>query len=150
MTLPALIHDWLAAHQALIWWLASLSLLVFVATLIAVPLIVARLPADYFARPDHHRQPPLSRHPSLHLVLVGLKNLLGAVLVLAGIAMLVLPGQGLVTIAIGVMLMNFPGKYRLEQWLVGKRPVLRAINWLRKRAGSAPMQVSAQKKNRQP
>jgi len=57
----------------------------------------------------------------------------------AGIIMLVLPGQGIFTILIGIMLLNFPGKYRLERWIVARRPVLRSINWLRRRAGRAPL-----------
>lgn len=141
MILPIQVFDWLAANQTLIVWLASSSVLLFFATLIAVPIVVARLPADYFARPDHHRQPRANSHPLLHIVAIGVKNLLGAILVLVGIAMLVLPGQGLLTIAVGIMLMNFPGKYRLEQWLVSRRLVLGALNWLRRRSGRPPLQV---------
>jgi hypothetical protein len=139
MTTQAL--DWLAANQTLIVWLASSSVLVFIATLIAVPIVVTRLPADYFARPDHHRQPRASGHPLLNMVVIAVKNLLGVILVLAGIAMLVLPGQGLLTIAVGIMLMNFPGKYRLEQWVVSRPLVFGALNWLRRRSGRAPLRV---------
>jgi hypothetical protein len=68
-----------------------------------------------------------------------LKNALGIVLVVAGLVMLIVPGQGLLTIAVGLMLIDFPGKYRLERWLATRRPVWRSINWLRKRAGRAPL-----------
>ena len=67
------------------------------------------------------------------------KNLLGYIFVVAGLIMLVLPGQGIFTILIGVMLLNFPGKYQLEQWIVARRPVLHSINWLRRRAGRAAL-----------
>ncbi len=67
------------------------------------------------------------------------KNALGYLFVLMGIAMLVLPGQGILTIMIGVTLLDFPGKYRLERWLVSRRPVLRSINWLRRCAGREPL-----------
>ena len=72
------------------------------------------------------------------MLMIG-KNALGFILVVAGIIMLVLPGQGVFTILIGIMLLNFPGKYRLERWIVARRPVLRSINWLRRRAGRAPL-----------
>lgn len=68
------------------------------------------------------------------LILIA-KNLVGLVLLIAGIAMLVLPGQGLLTIAVGLVLIDFPGKFRLERWLATRRPVWRSLNWLRKRAG---------------
>ncbi len=67
------------------------------------------------------------------------KNLLGLVLLLSGIAMLVLPGQGIITILIGISLLNFPGKRRLELKIVRQRPVFRAINWIRDRAGRPPL-----------
>jgi len=72
------------------------------------------------------------------MLLIG-KNALGYILVVAGIIMLVLPGQGIFTILIGIMLLNFPGKYQLERWLATRGPVLRSINWLRQRAGRAPL-----------
>jgi hypothetical protein len=49
--------------------------------------------------------------------------------------MLVLPGQGLLTIILGITLMNFPGKYRLERWLVSRGSTLKLINYLRRRRG---------------
>jgi hypothetical protein len=67
------------------------------------------------------------------------KNILGYVFIILGIAMLVLPGQGILTIVIGIMFINFPGKYRLERWAVTRPPVLKAINMLRRRAGHAPL-----------
>jgi hypothetical protein len=67
------------------------------------------------------------------------RNALGYVFIVVGIVMLVIPGQGVLTIVIGIMLLNFPGKYRLERWLVVRRPVLRSINWLRRRSKRNPL-----------
>jgi hypothetical protein len=69
------------------------------------------------------------------------KNLLGLVFVLAGVAMLVLPGQGILTILIGLMLMNFPGKRGLEQRLVQQPSVWRAINWIRSKAHQPALEM---------
>ena len=63
-----------------------------------------------------------------------LKNIIGVIFILAGLAMLVLPGQGVLTILLGIMLMNFPGKSALELHIVQQPTVLRAINWMRQRA----------------
>ena len=67
------------------------------------------------------------------------KNLLGYIFVVAGTLMLVLPDQGLLTILVGIMVLNFRGKYELERWIVSRQPVLGSINWIRRRAGRAPL-----------
>ena len=80
-------------------------------------------------------------HPVMRWSLLVGKNLLGWVVILLGIAMLVLPGQGILTIVIGMILINFPGKYRLERWIITRDSVLRAINAIRKRSGRAPLEI---------
>jgi hypothetical protein len=131
---------WLRGHEAVLWWMGALSVATFVGTLIGLPILVARIPADYF-RTDrrsasHHAQSSVPR-----VLSVLLKNLLGIVLILAGVAMLVLPGQGILTILMGLMLMNFPGKRALERRLVQQPSVLRAINWMRARAHQPALEV---------
>lgn len=116
-------------------WLVLLVGLPFVGTLVLVPWLVIRLPADYF---HESYRPTLLwgvRHPVLRFLLHLGKNLLGVIVLLMGIAMLVLPGQGVLTIITGLLLMDFPGKFRFERWLVHQKPVLLAVNWLRHRAG---------------
>jgi archaellum biogenesis protein FlaJ (TadC family) len=126
---------WVREYQALLQWLGVCSLVMFVGTLIVFPLVIIYLPQDYFQR--HERDPAYEtrRHPAVWLALAVLKNIVGIVLILAGLAMLVLPGQGLLTILIGATLTNFPGKYAVERWLVGHQPVATALNRIRDRAG---------------
>lgn len=126
---------WLEANEVVLWSLGGASLFMFVATLIAVPIIVVRIPADYFTRPERGTRLILEHHPVLGLFVLVLKNLLGLILLVAGIAMLVLPGQGLLTIVIALTLLNFPGKYHLERWVVSRSLVFRSINWIRRRRG---------------
>ena len=133
--------EWIQTHETLLWWLAAVSMVTFVATLIAVPILVARIPSDYFAHRRRHRTPWAEHHPAVRAMLMTAKNVLGGVFIVVGIAMLVLPGQGVLTIVIGIMLLDFPGKYRLERSVVASRPVLRSINWLRRRAHRAPLEV---------
>jgi hypothetical protein len=57
--------------------------------------------------------------------------------------MLIVPGQGLLTIAVALILLDFPGRFRLERWLATRPAVWRSLNWLRKRAGHKPFRKSA-------
>jgi hypothetical protein len=116
-------------------WLGLFSVITFIASLLIIPVIVTRIPADYFVDRQRHLSQLKRLHPVVYFALLVLKNLFGGLLVLAGIAMLVLPGQGILTVLIGITLMNFPGKYALERRLVSQPGVFKAINWIRKRAG---------------
>lgn len=112
------------------------------ASLIFIPLAVVRIPPDYFA---HSTRPPglgIDRHPVVRAAHRLGKNALGLAFIVMGVAMLVLPGQGLLTILIGVLLLDFPGKYRFEKWLVSRPGLLRAINWLRRRARRPPLEAA--------
>jgi len=122
-------------------WLVLLVGLPFFGTLLLVPWLVIQLPADYF---HASYRPTLLwgvAHPVLRILLHLGKNLLGFIVLLMGVVMLVLPGQGVLTIVSGLLLMNFPGKYRFERWLVRKGPVLHAVNWLREKAGRAALRL---------
>ena len=133
---------WIDSQQTLAWWLSAvsvLSVLLFIGTLVAIPIVIARIPADYFVR----RSVPAwwGQHPVLHGLLVGVKNMLGGVLLIAGIAMLVLPGQGLVTILAAIFLLDFPRKRKLELWLMRRRLIRRAVDWIRSRRHKPPLQI---------
>ena len=131
--------EWIQSNGTAFWWLVASTIITFLATLIAVPILVVRIPPDYFSRTKRHGKLWANQHPVVRAMLMIGKNALGFILVVAGIIMLVLPGQGIFTILIGIMLLNFPGKYRLEWWVVTRGPVLRSINWLRRRAGRDPL-----------
>jgi len=136
------IVEWIQANDVALAWTATASMFVFVATLIAIPWLVTKIPHDYFIRKKRFRVPWSNQHPALRALLVVGKNLLGAVFVVVGMAMLVMPGQGIMTILVGMVLLDFPGKYRLERWVVTRRSVLRTLNWFRRRAGRPPLVVN--------
>jgi hypothetical protein len=130
------------------WHLAAAGLAFTVTTavlsLLAVGFFLARLPADYFVNPAT-RQRVEGRHPVLHVLVVVGRNLLGYFLIALGIVMSLpgVPGQGLLTVLIGVMLIDFPGKLRLEKWLIGRRGVLAGVNKVRAKLGKPPLEVSS-------
>ena len=88
---------WIESHAALFGPLAILSAIMFVGSLLALPWLVAQIPRDYFLTGVSHRLPWADRHPFVRSAFVIGKNVLGFILLLAGIAMLLLPGQGLLT-----------------------------------------------------
>jgi Putative transmembrane protein (PGPGW) len=130
----------IARYEPLLWWSFAISLALIVLTPVAVAWVVVQLPKDYFTAELRPQSRWPERRQELHASIVLAKNFLGGVLVLAGIAMFVLPGQGLLTLLAGLMLLNFPGKYRLERRLATQRHVWRSINWLRTRFGREPLE----------
>jgi hypothetical protein len=133
------VWTWIDGNHGMAAGLAAVSVLMFVGSLAALPFLLARLPVDYFVDPRRHTSRLRRLHPAVYLTTVILKNLVGWILVLTGLAMLVLPGQGILTILMGLILSDFPGKFALERRLACRPSVLRAINWLRSRAGRGPL-----------
>jgi len=119
-------------------WTVAILVGVFAGSIAVVAVLLVQLPATYFLD-SHPRGGRGDQHPILRWAVLVVKNLVGAVLIGAGIVMLVTPGQGALTILIGVMLLDFPGKRRLERKLIGRPPALRAINRLRARFGKPPV-----------
>lgn len=121
--------------------LFALSIAGFVGSLIAIPFILVRLPPHYFD--ERHPRPWMeNHHPILRMTGLIIKNVVGLVFLLAGFAMLFLPGQGILTMLIGVSLMDFPGKRRLERKLVGRPAVLKTINMMRAKFDRPPLTVA--------
>jgi hypothetical protein len=110
--------------------LAALSVVLFVGSIFVLHRIIVRLPAGYFSSRDR-----AARQGRASLPVRLCRNVGGVVLVIAGIIMLVTPGQGILTILIGVTLVDFPGKHRVEHWLIARPAVLSTINTWRGRAG---------------
>lgn len=121
--------------------LTVVSVIGFIGSLVAIPLILVRLPADYFdtRTPRHWMK---DHHPVLRLLGLVIKNVVGAVFVLVGLAMLFLPGQGLLTMLIGVSLMDFPRKRELEAKMVGQPTLLGIINAMRHKFGKPPLTLA--------
>lgn len=137
----AAVVAWVREHAVLFQVLGAASLAMFVLSLVVFPLVVISLPPDYFVRERRDPVRQLRRRPLLWAAVMVVKNLLGAALIAAGVAMLVLPGQGLLTILVGLALTNFPGKFTLERRLVRVPSVGRALNRIRTAAGRPPLEI---------
>ncbi len=111
-----------------------ISVLTFVGTILIIPVILIRLPVNYFLH-DEERVWMAGHHPILRYAGLIVKNTVGLIFLLAGIAMLVLPGQGLLTMVIGVSLLDFPGKRTIEHRLLTKPMIFQAMNAIRQKFG---------------
>jgi hypothetical protein len=80
----------------------------------------------------------LSINHSVNYVIKTAKIIIGVFLLLCGILMLVLPGQGLITMLIGLSLIPFPGKDKFEQNLLARKSVRSTLNWIRVKAKKEP------------
>lgn len=135
------IWSWAKERETLLAWIGSLSLLTLVVSAIVAPMIIRRMPHDYFLENGENTEAIRKEHPVLRLLFLILKNLVGGILFLGGIIMLLTPGQGVLTLLIGLMMMNFPGKRRFEIWLIRLGPLNRAINWIREKGGKKPLEL---------
>ena len=141
MTALQNLFDMIWGNETLLLWLGIVSVISFVASLFLIPFLVVRIPVDYFAETKRQTSLWEEQHIVVRWIIRLFKNLFGVVFVLLGLAMLVLPGQGLMTLLIGVLLLNFPGKYRVERWLIQRPSIFRAVAWLRRRAGSEQLEM---------
>ena len=132
-------QTWLASLEGLLgpWmtWLIGIGIVIGLASMVAVPWLIVRMPADYFVA----RQKPHLRTSLIQSIIWVVRNSVGLLLVLLGVVLLFLPGQGILTILIGLAISTFPGKYRMERAIIRRRTVYDSVNWIRNRAGRAPI-----------
>jgi len=121
----------------------SIFLVSFFANLGIVSLILVKLPADHFSKSRKTKFWSGPR-PWLHAAKVIGKNIGGVLLVALGVVLSLpgVPGQGLLTVLLGIMLLDFPGRDRLEQKLLSKPSIVNTINSLRGRFGKKPLELN--------
>lgn len=134
MTLIGFIHE----HKVLLLWLAIIG---FIGSLIVIPWILIKIPSDYFLADKRKKYPWGNCSPIIRLTLNILKNMIGFVLILSGIIMLFIPGQGAITILGGIILMDFPYKYNILRRIIKHPKILSSINALRTKAEQTPLEV---------
>lgn len=130
----------LQQHATLAGLLVLSSILILIGSILLVPWILLRLPKDYFHNPHHQPLESLLHRPALRTSLLVLKNAFGILLAVAGIGMLLLPGQGLLTLIVALILIDFPGKFFLKSKLISIPAFHKAANSLRLKKGKAEFQ----------
>ena len=126
--------------EELLGWMAVASAAMFVGSLLLLPLLIVAMPYDYFSKPPGERS-WRSTHPIVRWGIRGLKNVLGALFLLAGAVMLLTPGQGILCILIGLALVDLPGKRKIEVAILRRDKVLAGINAIRAKAGRRPLEL---------
>ncbi len=137
--------DWLSQYWSSLTWAVILGsvvifLITFSISILIVAIVVVKIPADYFSSHYHRDFLPNSSWVTRWGATVA-KNVVGALLVVAGIIMLIGPGQGILTILIGLIMLDIPGKRPLEARIIKRPAVLSAINKLRSRYNKPPLEL---------
>ncbi|AKT37208.1 hypothetical protein [Chondromyces crocatus] len=138
------ISAWLAyasAHRGQIAWGVGLFLVSLLGSLALVTFVLVRLPVDYLSSTE---ETPFmqGRHAGLRLFARIGRNLAGVALVVLGVLLSLpgVPGQGALTILIGIMCLDIPGKRKLEHKILGQPRVFASVNKLRARFDKPPLE----------
>lgn len=124
--------DWIQEHRVSLMWGAGLSVAFMAAMMVIGPMVIVRLPADYL-KEDRRKSGGKAWR-------IG-RNVLGWILIAGGLAMLALPGPGVLVLLVGIGLADFPGKQRVLRWILSRGKILQSMNRLRARHGKEPLQV---------
>lgn len=112
-------------------YISMASIGLFFVSAFLLPLLVCRIPDDYFL--FHDSKSSVKVFSLSRLLRVLARNVAGYVMVSAGLIMLFIPGQGLLTILLGVIFIDFPGKNVLERRVIRIRRLQMALNWIRRK-----------------
>jgi hypothetical protein len=106
----------------------------------ALAIVMVKIPANYFSSHYVHDFLPGSSW-IVRWGAVILKNIFGVFLILLGIVLSLpgVPGQGILTILLGLIMLDIPGKRPLEARIIKRPAVLSAINNLRARYSKPPL-----------
>jgi purine-cytosine permease-like protein len=116
--------------------LTSVSMISLVLSIFIIPYVIVNIPENYFISKRRVRKKGI-----IYLFTRIIKNLFGLVLGLIGFIMIFTPGQGLLFLFIGFMMLNFPGKYNLEKKLIKNKKIYNSINRIRKKYNKPPLKL---------
>ena len=123
--------EFIKAHWLLFFLIVPAFIIVTTLTTFAsISMLLISLPSDYFTR---KKRVSRIKNPILRLFLSFLKNVCGAVFLIAGFIMIFTPGPGILSTLVGVILCDFPGKRRIERKIIARPRVLSMINRIRTR-----------------
>ncbi|WP_458777283.1 PGPGW domain-containing protein [Desulforhopalus sp. 52FAK] len=124
--------------NGLLIWLPAISLLTFVLSLLLLPYMIRKIPSNYFLTLSSTPAKAID-YDIKFLFFFLLRNIFGCFLLLSGVIMLFLPGQGLITIFVSLLLIDFPFKRRLITFLIVQKKIQNSINWIRKKTNKPPI-----------
>ena len=133
-------HKYLSENLIDIFFVLGISsLVILVISAISIGFIIRKIPHDYFLSEKRGMSQYKNKNPFFWFIVLTLKNIIGYCLILGGILMLVLRGKGLLTILVGLMLSDYPGKFKLEKRIIKTNLVFKTINWYRAKSNIPPL-----------
>lgn len=137
--------EWLTKFwESLTWGKISVGVLIllisFALSFLVIGIVLVKIPENYFCS-DYQHQFLRDKHYFLRWTMTILKNIFGFIVILLGLAMAFpgVPGPGVLTILIGLILIDVPGKKRLEAKIIKRPTILAAANNLRMRYQKPPL-----------
>jgi len=120
----------------------GLFLISLLVSFVAIGIVMVKIPANYFSSHYQHDFMPNSRWIVRWGAVVA-KNILGVCLIALGIILSLpgVPGQGILTILLGLIMIDIPGKRPLEARIIKRPTVLSAINRLREKYDKPPLEL---------
>jgi len=137
--------EWLTDFWAsLTWSKILLGVGLFLGALLfsfaSIAIVMVKIPENYFS--THYQQDFLPGSPWIvRWGAVIAKNIFGFFLVILGIILSLpgVPGQGVLTILLGLIMLDIPGKRPLEARIIKRPTILTAVNDLRARYKKPPL-----------
>lgn len=137
--------EWISEFWAFVTWnqiLLGVGMFVFsfIVSILAVGIVMVKIPPDYFS--PHYKPQFMPGKPwIMRWGAVILKNVLGLFLIVLGILLSLpgVPGQGILTILLGLIMLDIPGKRPLEARIIKRPTVLSAVNNLRAKYSKPPL-----------
>lgn len=115
-------------------WITVVSVAGFIFSVSGIARLVCWLPANYFVVFNTPQKGPKLFRPQIRIA----KNFAGGVLICLGLVMLIVPGQGLLTLFLGLVIMDFPGKKKVIRYLIRLKTIQNSLNWIRRKKGRPP------------
>ena len=134
--------DWISKETLL--WVSTASGIGLLIIAIIIPWLIVKMPGDYFSHPKRYNR--LDRKPAMvRIPLRILKNILAIALLVLGGIMFLTPASGLFPVLLGVVLADFPGKHKLERWILCRDSIRNSMNWLRRKFRRKPVEMPSRR-----
>ena len=124
------LYVWLENNSYILFYLGIISVLIFIFSIVGLRLFIIAIPSDYFI--NKKRVSALRDSSILLWVFYKIfNNIIGYIFIAIGLLALVLPGQGILMILIGLMMSDYPKKFDLEKKIIKINTVRKGVNWIR-------------------
>lgn len=133
-------NQWTALSWSNIGIGVGLFLISLTVSFAAIAIVMVKIPENYFS--THYKRDFLPGSPWIvRWGAVIAKNILGIFLICLGIVLSLpgVPGQGILTILLGLIMIDIPGKRPLEAKIIERPAVRNAIDKLRAKYDKPPL-----------